>query len=224
MVEVKLSPSILNADFANLGGIFRLFEGHPSVGMIHCDVMDGHFVPNISMGAPLVQSFAKKTALPLDVHLMVTEPAPYIADYVTEGTEYIVVHEEACRHLDRVLRQIKSYGVKCGVALNPATPPGNLEYVFDLLDQVLVMSVNPGFGGQAFIPSSFNKLRALAKIREERGLGFKISVDGGVDRKNIEDIITAGADIVVVGSAVLAAKDPDAELLAYDEILGGMNR
>ena len=222
MATVKLSPSILSADFANLGETLRLFEGHPSVGYIHFDIMDGDFVPNISFGAPLVKSLAGKTGLPFDVHMMVTEPARYIEDYVVSGTEFIVVHEEATFHLERTLRQIKSFGVKNGVALNPATPPESLDYILDAVDQVLVMSVNPGFGGQAFIPSSLDKLRTLAKLRDERGLMFKLAVDGGIDRENIKDVIDAGADIVIVGSSILRAEDPEAELLAYDELLGGV--
>jgi len=222
MVTAKLSPSILNADYMNLGETLKLFDGHPSVGYIHFDIMDGDFVPNMSFGAPLVKSLAGKTDLPFDVHLMVTEPARYIGDFVTGNTEYIVVHEEATVHLDRTLRQIKSLGAGCGVALNPATPPESLDYVLDIVDQVLVMSVNPGFGGQAFIPSSLDKLRTLAKLRDEQGLVFKLAVDGGIDRKNITDVIEAGADIVIVGSSILRAEDPEAELRAYDELLGGV--
>jgi len=221
MGTVKLSPSILNADFAGLGETFRMFERHPSVGYIHFDVMDGDFVPNISFGAPVVKSLAGKTKLPFDVHLMVSDPIRYIEGYVTDNTEFIVAHAESTVHLDRTLRHIKSFGIKCGAALNPATPPEALDYVFDIVDQVLVMSVNPGFGGQGFITSSIEKLRELSGIREERGLGFKLAIDGGVDLSNINEVISAGADIVVVGSAITLAYDPDAELCAYDELLGG---
>jgi len=221
MVTAKLSPSILTADFANLGETLRMFERHPSVGYVHFDVMDGNFVPNISFGAPVLRSLAKSTKLPFDVHLMVTEPARYVADFVTDRTEYIVVHAEAAVHLDRTLRLIKSLGVKCGASLNPATPPEALDYVFDLVDQVLVMGVNPGFGGQSLIPASLEKLRALAKIRESRGLGFELAIDGGIDKSNIGDVIDAGAQIVVAGSAILNAADPEAELTEYDELLGG---
>ena len=221
MVKAVLSPSILTADFARLDKTFHMFESHPSVGYIHFDVMDGDFVPNISFGAPVVRSLAGKTKLPFDVHLMVTEPSRYIADYVTDGTEYIVVHTEAAVHLDSTLRLIKSFGVKCGAALNPATPPEALDYVLDLVDQVLVMSVNPGFGGQAFIPASLEKLRRLAQMRKERGQEFKLAVDGGIDRSNALDVIEAGADIVIAGSAILNAADPEAELGAFDELFGG---
>ncbi len=223
MADVKLAPSILTADFSDLGRVFRMFENHPSVGYIHFDVMDGDFVPNISFGAPVVRSLAGKTRLPFDVHLMVSEPGRYVADYVTDNTEYIVVHAEADKHLDRTLRKIKSLEVKCGVALNPATLPEKLEYVFDLVDQVLVMSVNPGFGGQSFISASLEKIRWLAALRKARGLGFKIAVDGGINRTNISDVLDAGAEIIISGSAILNAADPEAELKAYDELLGRMN-
>ena len=218
---VKLAPSILTADFSRLNEIFRMLEKHPSVGYIHCDVMDGNFVPNISFGAPVIQSLAGKTNLKFDIHLMVTEPGRFVPDYVCENTEYIVVHAEATAHLDRTLKLIKANGVKCGVALNPATPPEKLEYVIDQVDQVLVMSVNPGFGGQKFIPSSLEKLRQLAELREERGLDFKLAVDGGISKKNIIDVINAGAEIIIVGSAILNAHDPEDELTEFDRLLGG---
>jgi len=198
-----------------------MFERHPSVGYIHCDVMDGDFVPNISFGAPVVRSLAAGTKLPFDVHLMVSEPGRYAADYVTDNTEYITVHAEAAVHLDRTLRLVKSLGVKCGVALNPATPPDGLDYVLDIVDQVLVMSVNPGFGGQSFIPASFEKIRRLVELRESRGLDFIIAVDGGIGRSNVLEVAAAGADIIVAGSAILNAEDPEAELSAYDEMFGG---
>jgi ribulose-phosphate 3-epimerase len=221
--KAGIAPSILTADFSALGGMFEIFERHPSIGYIHCDVMDGDFVPNISFGAPVIQSLAGKTKLPFDIHLMVTEPGRFIPDYVCENTEYIVVHAEASVHLDRTLRLIKSCGVKCGVALNPATPPAGLECVFELVDQVLVMSVNPGYGGQQFIPSSFDKIKQLNEIRLERRLDFKIAVDGGISKKNVLDVIEAGAEIIIVGSAILNADDPEAELSEYDELLRGVN-
>ncbi|MDR3364790.1 MAG: ribulose-phosphate 3-epimerase [Clostridiales Family XIII bacterium] len=219
--KATLAPSILTADFSKLGEAVTMFERHPSVGYIHFDVMDGDFVPNISFGAPVVRSLAGKTKLPFDVHLMVTEPARYVRDFVTENTEYIVVHQEAALHLDRTLRLIKSLGVKCGAALNPATPEESLEYVLELVDQVLVMSVNPGFGGQQFIPSSIEKICRLADMRTARGLDFKIAADGGVNRGNIKDVVNAGADIVVAGSSVMNAEDPEKELAFYDGLLCG---
>lgn len=219
MNRAKLAPSILTADFSNLSKTFRTLESSPAVGYIHFDVMDGDFVPNISFGAPLVQSVARKTTLPFDVHLMIRDPERYVEDFVTESTEYITVHAESTVHLDRALRQIKSLGVKCGAALNPATPPEALDYVLDIADQVLVMSVNPGYGGQSIIPSSLDKIKRLAALREERGLDFKIGVDGGINRGNLLEACFAGADIIVTGSAILNAKDPEAELAAFDELL-----
>ena len=221
MEKAKLSPSILTADFANLGETFRMLESCPSVGFIHFDVMDGDFVPNISFGAPVVRSLEGKTKLPFDVHLMVTEPGRYVDGFLTENTEYITVHAEATLHLDRTLRHIKSLGVKCGVALNPATSPEALDYVLDLVDQVLVMSVNPGFGGQTFIPASTCKIQRLAELRDRRGLGFRIGVDGGINRKNIAEVCGAGAEIIVAGSAILDAADPEAELEILSELIGG---
>ena len=221
MHKAKLAPSILNANFANLGGLFHIFERHPSVGYIHFDVMDGDFVPNVSFGAPVVRSLAAATKLPFDVHLMVMEPGRFVSEYVTDNTEYITVHAEATKHLDSTLRLVRSLGVKCGVALNPATPPEALDFVLDIVDQVLVMGVNPGFGGQMFIPSTLLKIRRLAQMREERGLGFKIAIDGGMLLSNILDAVGAGAEIVTVGSAIVKAPDPDAVLTAFDELLGG---
>ena len=221
MANAKLSPSILTADFSNIGEIFRMFERHPSVGYIHFDVMDGNFVPNVSFGAPVIRSLAGKTRLPFDVHLMIKDPERFVEDYISENTEYIVIHAEATLHLDRVLRQIKSTGAKPGVALNPATPPEAIEHVLHALDQVLVMSVNPGFGGQAFIPSALEKLRRIAALRAKKGLDFKIAVDGGVGRDNILEVTSAGADMVIAGSAILSADDPDEELCAFDEMLKG---
>ena len=220
--NVCIAPSILTADFSKLSDSFRLFERHRSVGYIHFDVMDGDFVPNISFGSPVIQSLAEKTNLPFDTHLMVREPGRFIPEYICGNTEFIVVHEEASVHLDRTLRLIKSSGVKCGVALNPATPPESLEYVFDLVDQVLVMSVNPGFGGQKFIPSSLEKLRRLSELRDERTLDFKLAVDGGVSKANIMDVIEVGAEIIVVGSAIINADDPEAELDEFDTLLRGV--
>jgi len=221
MNRAKLAPSILTADYSNLSKTFRLLESSPAVGYIHFDVMDGDFVPNITFGGPMIRSLAKKTTLPFDVHLMVTDPGRYVEDFVTEQTEYITVHAEATVHLDRTLKLIKSLGVKCGAVLNPATPPDTLDYVLDQVDQVLVMSVNPGFGGQSFIPSSLDKIKCLAKLRDERGLDFKIAIDGGINRENILDVCYAGTNIIVVGSAIINAKDPEAELAAFDELLKG---
>ncbi|MCL2493880.1 MAG: ribulose-phosphate 3-epimerase [Clostridiales bacterium] len=208
----KLSASILTADFSDLRETLALFERHPAVGWLHMDVMDGAYVPNISFGPPVVRSLARATGLPLDIHLMVEEPGRLLGDFKTEKTEYITVHQEACTHLDRALRQIRDLGVRCGAALNPATPEGTLDYALGSVDQVLVMSVNPGFGGQRFIPDALRKVRALAEERSRRGLSFQIAVDGGVNADNVAEIRAAGADIIVTGSAVLDAPDPAAEL------------
>ena len=216
----KLSLSILTADFANLAETLAMAGRHPSIGWIHMDVMDGDFVPNISFGPPVVKSVSSATDMPLDVHLMVSDPDRYVSDFVTESTEYIVVHQEAMTHLDRTLKLIHSLGVKNGVALNPSTPPETLDYVLDQTDQVLVMSVNPGFGGQSFIPASIDKIVSLAKKRKELNLDFSIAVDGGVNKNNILDVVNAGADIIIVGSAILNASSPEEELSAYDKLLG----
>ncbi|MDO4517686.1 MAG: ribulose-phosphate 3-epimerase [Bacillota bacterium] len=202
----KLAPSILSADFSRLGSdVSKIEEG--GADLIHVDVMDGHFVPNISFGAAVMKSLEGRTKLPFDVHLMIENPDDYLEDFVTPQTEYITVHEEACRHLHRTIQHIKSQGVKAGVSLNPATSLDTLEYVLEDLDMVLIMSVNPGFGGQKFIGSAMDKVRKLKKIREERGLDFEIEIDGGVNTDNVMDIMNAGVDIAVAGSAVFKAED-----------------
>lgn len=216
----KISASILTADFCALGETLKMYENN-NIGYIHLDVMDGDFVPNISFGPPVIKSMAGKTSLPFDIHLMVTEPDRFVEDYVTENTEYIVVHQEACKHLDRTLQHIKSLGVKSGVALNPATPPEAIEYVLDKIDQVLVMSVNPGFGGQTFIESSLAKIKYLADLREQRGYTYKIAVDGGIKPENVKVVVDAGAEIIIAGSAILNKPDPIAEIIKFNSIIGG---
>lgn len=202
----KLAPSILSADFSKLGEHVALIE-RGGAHLIHVDVMDGHFVPNISFGAPVMKSLLGKTELPFDVHLMIENPDKYIGDFVTPNTEYITVHEEACTHLHRSIQLIKSHGIKAGVSLNPATSLDTLEYVLEDVDMVLIMSVNPGFGGQKFIPSALRKIKELDEIRKARQLDFAIEVDGGVTLDNVKEVIDAGADIIVAGSAVFAAPD-----------------
>lgn len=204
----RLAPSILSADFSRLGAEAEAIE-KAGAHIIHVDVMDGHFVPNISYGATVMKSLCGRTGLPFDVHLMIEDPDKYAADFVTEQTEFITVHQEACTHLHRSIQNIKSLGVKAGVALNPATSPDTLEYVLSDVDMVLVMSVNPGFGGQKFIPSALNKVRKLAALREERGLNFEIEIDGGVTLDNIKEILDAGVQIAVAGSSVFKAPDID---------------
>lgn len=202
----KLAPSILSADFAQLGAETEKIE-KAGTHIIHVDVMDGHFVPNISYGATVMKSLLGKTKLPFDVHLMIENADKYIPDFVTDNTEYITVHQEACTHLDRTIEFIKSFGVKAGVALNPATPPQTLEYVADKLDMVLVMSVNPGFGGQSFIDNALTKIKKLDDFRKKNNLDFEIEVDGGVNLSNVREICDAGTDIIVAGSSIFGAED-----------------
>lgn len=202
----KLAPSILSADFAHLADDTAA-AAKGGAGLIHVDVMDGHFVPNISFGSAVMKSLIGKTDLPFDVHLMIEDPDDYLEDFMTPQTEYITVHQEACVHLDRTIRHIKSLGAKAGVSLNPATSLSTLDYVIEEADLVLLMSVNPGFGGQKFIPSVLGKVRDLAEIKRNRGLGFEIEIDGGVTLDNVGDIVASGVEIVVAGSAVFKAAD-----------------
>lgn len=202
----KLAPSILSADFSKLAEQVNEIET-AGAHLVHVDVMDGHFVPNITFGAPVMKSLLGKTDIPFDVHLMIENPDMYIADFVTGNTEYITVHQEACIHLHRTLQNVKAHGVKAGVAINPATPLCMIEEVLSDVDLVLVMSVNPGFGGQKFIPSALEKIKRLDKIRKEQNLDFVIEIDGGAGENNIDEIIAAGTDIVVAGSSVFKADD-----------------
>ncbi len=201
---MKLAPSILSADFANLLEDVKKIEAG-GADYIHVDVMDGHFVPNISFGAPVMKCLNGKTMVPYDVHLMIENPDHYIADFVTPQTEYITVHQEACRHLHRTIQNIKSQGIKAGVSINPATPVDTLSCILEDVDLVLIMSVNPGFGGQKFISQSVSKVRELAKIKKERGLSFAIEIDGGVTLDNAKMLAEAGVEIAVAGSAVFKA-------------------
>ena len=200
----RLAPSILSADFSQLGQQVALIE-EAGAHVIHVDVMDGHFVPNISYGATVMKSLCGKTKLPFDVHLMIENPDQYLEDFVTDQTEYITVHQEACVHLHRTIQNIKSHGVKAGVSLNPATPVSTLECVLGELDLVLVMSVNPGFGGQKFIPQTLEKIKELDALRKEHGYTYQIEIDGGVSLDNAKMIREAGCDIFVAGSAVFGA-------------------
>ena len=202
----KLAPSILSADFSRLGEHVSLIE-KGGADLIHVDVMDGHFVPNISFGASVMKSLNNRTGLNYDVHLMIENPDKYIQDFVTDKTEYITVHQEACVHLHRTIQLIKSLGIKAGVSINPATPIGVLEDILQDVDLVLVMSVNPGFGGQKFIPRALDKIKYLDQWKKEKNLNFLIEVDGGVTLDNAVEIAEAGADILVAGSAVFGAED-----------------
>jgi ribulose-phosphate 3-epimerase len=204
---IELAPSILSADFAHLAEQVRsAVEGGASV--IHVDVMDGHFVPNITIGPPVVKSLRRATELPLDCHLMIEDPDDYIPAFAGAGADWISVHQEACIHLDRTLHLIKDHDCLAGVVINPATPVETLTEVLDLVDYVLVMSVNPGFGGQKFIPGSLHKMRKLADMRASRRLNFRIEVDGGVAMDTVADVVRAGAEILVAGNAVFGTGDP----------------
>ena len=202
----KLAPSILSADFSKLAEEVRKIE-EGGADYIHVDVMDGHFVPNISFGAPVMKSLLGKTNIPFDVHLMIENPDNYVEDFATPNTEFITVHQEACVHLNRTVQHIKSLGVKAGVSLNPATSLSTLDFILDDVDMILIMSVNPGFGGQKFIPSALEKIRELAEIRKAEGLDFEIEVDGGANLENVQELASAGTDIIVAGSAVFKAPD-----------------
>lgn len=202
----KLAPSILSADFARLGEDVNEIE-RGGAHLIHVDVMDGHFVPNISFGAPVMKSLLGKTKIPFDVHLMIENPEKYIDSFLTDNTEYITVHQESCVHLHRVIQQIKAAGVKAGVSLNPATSLDTLRWVLEDVDMVLLMSVNPGFGGQKLIPQVIDKARELDEIRRAEGLDFAIEIDGGVTLDNVRTVTEAGVDIAVAGSAVFGADD-----------------
>lgn len=203
---LKLAPSILSADFSNLLDDIRKVE-NAGCDMLHIDVMDGNFVPNITIGALVINSIKDKTKLPLDVHLMIEKPERYVQNFVGAGANIITVHVEACVHLHRTIQLIKQQGVKAGVALNPATPLHVLDYVIDDLDMVLIMSVNPGFGGQSFIPSIMNKISMLKERIDGKNLDIDIQVDGGINSSNIKLIVDAGANIIVAGSAVFKNRE-----------------
>jgi ribulose-phosphate 3-epimerase len=204
---VKLAPSILSADFARLGEQAQAaVDGGAS--LLHVDIMDGHFVPNITIGPPVVASLRKAVKVPLDCHLMIERPDDFIPAFAEAGANWISVHQEACAHLDRSLRLIASHGCKPGVVINPATPVHTLHEVLPLVHYVLVMSVNPGFGGQTFIPSSLKKIETLVELRESRGLNFFIEVDGGIHRDTVADVVKAGTEILVAGSAVFEHNTP----------------
>lgn len=214
----KIAPSILSADFARLGEQVEAIS-RAGADYVHVDVMDGHFVPNISFGSAVMKSLDKLETAPYDVHLMIENPDAYIGDFVTEKTEYIVVHQEACRHLHRTVQNIKSHGIKAGVALNPATPVSSLECILEELDLVLIMSVNPGFGGQKFIPKALEKIKELDAIRKEKGYSFVIEIDGGISTDNIKMVSDAGCDIFVAGSAVFKADDLEKRICEFKKAI-----
>ncbi|BCR03359.1 ribulose-phosphate 3-epimerase [Desulfuromonas versatilis] len=203
---IKISPSILSADFARLGEEIQAIE-KGGADYVHVDVMDGHFVPNITIGPLVVEAARRVTRLPLDVHLMIENPDLYIPEFARAGADIITVHQEAVPHLHRTVQLIRSLGKKAGVSINPATPVSTLEVILDEVDLVLIMSVNPGFGGQSFIPACLGKITALRREIERRGLNVELEVDGGVKTENIGEIAAAGADVFVAGSAVFGTAD-----------------
>lgn len=201
-----LAPSILASDFTDLKSeIKKIEEG--GADFIHMDIMDGHFVPNISYGPDIVRQISEITDIPFDVHLMIENPEKYIEKFITKNTEYICVHEEACVHLNRLIDQIKSAGIKAGVAINPSTPVAMLDEVLQDVNMVLVMAVNPGFGGQKFLDLSYKKVKVLDEKRKHQGLDFKIAVDGGVTLDNAEKLVDGGSDILVMGTYIFKNKD-----------------
>jgi ribulose-phosphate 3-epimerase len=204
---VEIAPSILSADFARLGEEIAAAE-RGGATLLHCDVMDGHFVPNLTIGLPVIKSIARATRLPLDAHLMISEPGRYAEQFVEAGAKMVSVHVETDAHLHRTLAAIKAKGAQAGVAINPATPLIALEEALPYADFILLMSVNPGFGGQKFIKTSLDKVRRLRRMIEERGLKTRIEIDGGIDASNISEIVAAGAEIIVAGTAVFGAGDP----------------
>ncbi len=204
---IELAPSILASDFAHLADQVRdATAGGGTV--VHVDIMDGHFVPNLTMGPPLVKSLRKATELPLDCHLMIEDPDLFIPEFAAAGANWMSVHQEACVHLNRTLNLIKSHGCRAGVVVNPATPVDTLSEVLDIVDYILVMSVNPGFGAQKFIPAAVHKLRRLADLRAQRGLDYRIEVDGGIDLTTVAEVVRAGAEILVAGNAIFGKGDP----------------
>jgi ribulose-phosphate 3-epimerase len=213
---IHIVPSILSADFAHLGREIQRME-QAGAAMLHVDVMDGHFVPNLTVGPPVVESLRKVTKMTLDCHLMVTDPDKYAPLFIEAGADQVSVHQEACHHLDVTLHNIQELGAKAGVVINPATPVATLDEVLELADYVLVMSVNPGFGGQTFIPRSLDKVRDLCRRRKERGLRFAIEIDGGVNTENAGDIVRAGADWLVSGATIFHSPDPAATFAAMTE-------
>ena len=214
----KLSPSILSADFSKLGDEVKVVCD-AGADYLHIDVMDGHFVPNISFGAIVMKSLDKVTKIPYDVHLMIEDPDKYIEEFVTENTEFITVHQEACKNLSETIAKIKAFGIKAGVSINPETPVEVLDEILPFVDLVLIMSVHPGFCGQKFMDEVVSKIKYLEKARHSRELSFSIEIDGGVNLNNVTTVIDAGADILVAGSSVFGAKDIEKRVKEFKKLI-----
>jgi ribulose-phosphate 3-epimerase len=213
---IEILPSVLASDFTRLGEQIRAVEAG-GASILHIDVMDGHFAPNLSVGTPVVASIRKITRMTLDVHLMITDPGRFAPAFIEAGADCVSVHQEACIHLDRTLRMIQQEGARAGVVLNPATPVSTLVHVLPLADYVLLMSVNPGFGGQRIIPYCLGKARELRDLRDRLGLGFAIEMDGGITLENVGVVAEAGVDWLVAGSSVFGTPDPAAAVVALRE-------
>jgi ribulose-phosphate 3-epimerase len=214
-----IAPSILSADFSKLGDEIRSVE-KAGADWIHVDVMDGHFVPNITIGPLIVEAARRITSLPLDVHLMIENPDRYIEDFATAGADLISVQVEACIHLNRTIQMIKALDLRAGVVLNPSTPLSAIEWTLEDVDFVMIMSVNPGFGGQKFIPNSLDKIRSLRKMIQDRGLSILIEIDGGVNEKTIKNISDAGVDVFVAGSAIFKSPDYKETISKFRKLIG----
>jgi ribulose-phosphate 3-epimerase len=214
---VEILPSILSADFARLADDIAKVE-LAGINMLHVDVMDGHFVPNLTLGVPVLKSVRKVTRATLDVHFMITDPDKFAPAFIEAGADQISVHQEACPHLDRTLRMIQSEGARAGVVINPATPVNVLDEVLEFVDYVLVMSVNPGFSNQRFIPNALKKVRALDSKRKELGVQFAIEIDGGISPDNVGDVVRAGCDWVVAGSSIFDSADPAATVTLMQQL------
>jgi len=215
----KLAPSILSADFSRLGDEIKAVE-EAGADYIHIDVMDGHFVPNITIGPLVVEAIKNVTKLPLDVHLMISNPDKYIKDFIKAGSSILSVHAETCPHLQRTINHIRELGIKPAVVLNPSTSLSTLEYILEEVDMVLLMTVNPGFGGQKFIPSMIPKIKKLRKLVDEKHLPVELEVDGGINLDNISKVVKAGADVIVAGSAVFKSKDCKETVMQMKKKLG----